>query len=185
MHYCSLNRHACHAHLFSSSGRPHAWMSELKARTHECNFLNRPCIGGPTPTKTSVWPSVQALPKNRNPNSMQDDTKTNLKLDVPESITSISRNPQKSSKLARPLNNTASTNEVALWSLQLYIVHFSKLPDSIQGALGVHFLICLQPWDQHPITYTMTFPRPLSILSPQGTFFHIPLRYTCHAYIIE
>jgi hypothetical protein len=60
---------------------------------------------------------------------------------------------------------------VALWALQLYIVHFSKLPDSIQGALGIHFSIRLQPWDQHPVIYTMIVPGPLFILSPRGTFF--------------
>jgi hypothetical protein len=144
---------------------------ELQACTHACNFLDRLCTGGPTPTKTPVRPSVQTLPKNRNPNSMQDDTTTNLKLVGPESAASISRNLQNSSKLARPLNNTTGTNEVALWALQLYIVHFSKLPDSIQGAPGIHFSICLHPRDQHPVIYTMTVPGPLFILSPRGPFF--------------
>jgi hypothetical protein len=49
------------------------------------------------------------------------------------------------------------TDEVALWSLQLYIVPFSKLPCSITGAHSIHFLIHLQPWDQDPTTYTTKF----------------------------
>jgi hypothetical protein len=134
-------------------------------------FLDRPCTGGPTPTKPPVRPSVQALPKNRNPNSMQEDTTTNLKLVDPDSTASISQNLPISSTIARPLNKTAGTNEVALWALQLYIVHFSKLPDSFLGAPGVLFSIRLQPRDQDPVTYTIPFPRPLSILSPRGALF--------------
>jgi hypothetical protein len=118
-----------------------------------------------------VRPSVQALPQNKNPTSMQEDTTTNLKLADPELASSISRNLQISSKIAYPLNKTTGTNEVALWALQLYIVHFSKLPDSILGAPGTRFSIRLQPWDQDPVTYIIPFPRPFSILIPRGTFF--------------
>jgi hypothetical protein len=60
---------------------------------------------------------------------------------------------------------------VALWALQLYIVHFSKLSDSIQGAPGIHFSIHLQPRDQHPVIYIMKIPMPLFILSPWGPLF--------------
>jgi hypothetical protein len=102
---------------------------------------------------------------------MQKDTKTNLKLIDPESATSISKNLQISYKITRPLNKTAGTNEVDLSALQLYIVHFSKLPNSILGALGTRFMICLQPRDQDPITYIIPFPRPFSILIPRRTFF--------------
>jgi hypothetical protein len=171
MRCCALHRCACHACLFSPLGHPHAWMSALQACTCAREFLDRPCTGGPTPTKPPVRPSVQALPKNRNPNSMQEDTTTNLKLVDPESTASISQNLQISSKIARPLNKTTGTNEVALWALQLYIVHFSKLPDSILGAPGARFSIRLQPRDQDPVTYIIPFPGPFSILSPGGTFF--------------
>jgi hypothetical protein len=65
----------------------------------------------------------------------------------------------------------AGTNEVALWAPQLYIVPFSKLPCSITGAQSIYFLIHLQPRDQDPATYTVTFPGSPSILGPGGAFF--------------
>jgi hypothetical protein len=128
-------------------------------------------LGGPHPQNPPVRPSVQALPKNKNPNSMQEDTTTNLKLIDPDSDASITQNLPISSTIARPLNKIAGTNEVALWALQLYIVHFSKLLDSFPGASGVLFLIRLQPQDQDPITYTIPFLESLSILSPWGSLF--------------
>jgi hypothetical protein len=63
------------------------------------------------------------------------------------------------------------TNEVAMWALQLYIVPFAKLPCSITGAWSIYFLICLQPRDQDPATYMVTFPESPSILSLRGEFF--------------
>jgi hypothetical protein len=74
----------------------------------------------------------------------------------------------------------AGTNEVALWALQLYIVPFSKLPCSITGAQSIHFLIHLQPRDQDPTTYTVTFPRVTIHPRPPGEHFsHITPRYAC------
>jgi hypothetical protein len=91
-----------------------------------------------------------------------------------------------SSIITHPLNKTVGTNEVTLWTLHLYIVHFSKLPDSFSRAPSVLFSIRLQPQDQDPITYTIPFPGPLSILIPQGHFSHLTLRYAClHSHIIE
>ena len=123
----------------------------------------------------------------QNPTFMQEDTTNNLKLVDPELTVSISRNLQKSSKIARPLNKTVGTNEVALWALQLYIVHFAKLPDLIPGAPNVCFSIRLQPWHQNPPTYTIIFPAPLSTPSPRGDFFTIlTLRYACsHTHLVE
>jgi hypothetical protein len=74
-----------------------------------------------------------------------------------------------------------STNEVAMWALQLYIGLFVKLPLIILGAPGVHFSICLQPRDQHPIIYIMIVPGPLFISSPWDTIFflHTLTRYAC------
>ena len=66
-----------------------------------------------------------------------------------------------------------------MWALQLYIGLFAKLPVTIPGALGVHFSICLQPWDQHPVIYITTIPGPLFILSPRATIFHTLIRYAC------
>jgi hypothetical protein len=43
----------------------------------------------------------------------------------------ISKSPLKTS---RQLTMVAGTNEVAFWALQLYIVHFAKIPCSITGA---------------------------------------------------
>jgi hypothetical protein len=69
-----------------------------------------------------------------------------------------------------------STNEVAMWALQLYIGLSAKLPNTIPGASGVHFLIRLHPWDLHPAIYIKTVPRPFFILSPQGTIFSYPIQ---------
>jgi hypothetical protein len=88
----------------------------------------------------------------------------------------ISQSPLNSS---RPITIAPSTNEVAMWTLQLYIGLFSKLPLTIPRAPGVHSSICLQPRDQHPVIYIMTVPRPLFILSPRDGIFHTLIRYTC------
>jgi hypothetical protein len=56
---------------------------------------------------------------------------------------------------------------------------FAKLPLTIPGAQGIHFSNRLHPWDQRPATYIIAVPGSLFILSPQGTFFHIMVRYTC------
>jgi hypothetical protein len=78
---------------------------------------------------------------------MQDDQTTNLILTDPQSDASCSPNRQNSSEIARPVTIAAGTNEVAMWSLQLYIGLFSKLPLTIPGAHGVHLSIHLQPRD--------------------------------------
>jgi hypothetical protein len=91
----------------------------------------------------------------------------------------ISKSPLKT---AHPVTLAAGTNEVAMWALQLYIGLFSKLPLTIPGAHGVHFLIRLQPQDQHPVIYIIEVPGPLFILSPRGAFFFIPWLGT-HAHI--
>jgi hypothetical protein len=158
-------------HLFSSLEHPHAWLSKIQLHTHAWESFDRPCTEGPTLTKTPCTTPVQPCPKKKTLSPMQEDTTTNLKLADPGMTTSIAQNLQISSQIARPLTTTAGTNEVALWALQLYIVHFSKLPDSILGAPGIHFSIHLQPRDQDPVTYTIPFPGPLSILSPRGAFF--------------
>jgi hypothetical protein len=88
----------------------------------------------------------------------------------------ISQSPLNAS---RPITIAASTNEVAMWALQLYIGLFAKLPLTIPGAHGVHFSIRLQPRDQHPVIYITTVPGPLFILSPRGTIFHTLIRYAC------
>jgi hypothetical protein len=59
---------------------------------------------------------------------------------------------------------------------------FAKLPLTIPGAHGVHFSICLQPRDQHPVIYITTIPGPLSILSPWGAFFSIPGQVRIHIF---
>jgi hypothetical protein len=64
-----------------------------------------------------------------------------------------------------------------MWALQLYRGLFAKLPLTIPGAHGVHFLIYLQPQDQHPVIYITTVPGPFFILSPWGTIFHTLIRY--------
>jgi hypothetical protein len=48
---------------------------------------------------------------------------------------------------------------------------FSKLPLTILGAQGVHFSNCLQPRDQHLVTYITAIPGSLFILSPRGALF--------------
>jgi hypothetical protein len=88
----------------------------------------------------------------------------------------ISQSPLNAS---RPITIAASTNEVAMWALQLYIGLFSKLPLTIPGAPGVHFSIRLQPRDQHPVIYITTVPGPLFILSPRDAIFHTLIRYAC------
>jgi hypothetical protein len=87
----------------------------------------------------------------------------------------ISQSPLNAS---RPITIVASTNEVAMWALQLYIGLFSKIPLTIPGAQGVHFSIHLQPRDQHPIIYITIVPGPLFILSPWDAIFHTLIRYT-------
>jgi hypothetical protein len=86
----------------------------------------------------------------------------------------ISKSPLNTS---HPITIVASTNEVAMWALQLYIGLFSKLPHTIPRAPGVHFSIRLQPRDQHPVIYIMTVPRPFFILSPLDAIFHTLTRY--------
>jgi hypothetical protein len=93
---------------------------------------------------------------------MQDDTTTNLKLVGPESTASISWNLQNSSKLACPLNNTTGTNEVALWALQLYIVHLAKTSRLNSGSSWRPFF--------DPSSATGLAPRHLPHDSPQATF---------------
>jgi hypothetical protein len=83
----------------------------------------------------------------------------------------ISQSPLNAS---RPITIATSTNEVAMWALQLYIGLFSKLPLTIPGAHGVHFLIRLQPQDQHLVIYITTVPGTLFILSPRGAIFSYP-----------
>ena len=80
-------------------------------------------------------------------------------------------------KTAHPVTIVAGTNEVAMWTLQLYIGLFSKLPLTISGAQGVHFSNRLQPWDQRPTTYIIVVLGWLFILSPGAPFFHIMVRY--------
>jgi hypothetical protein len=97
---------------------------------------------------------------------MQDDQNTNLKLTNPKSFPrspKISKSPLNTS---RPVTLEASTNEVEMWALQLYIGLSAKLPITIPGAPGVRSSIRLQPRDQHPVIYIKTFPRPLFILIP-------------------
>jgi hypothetical protein len=88
-------------------------------------------------------------------------------LDQPARTPVISKYPLKTS---RQLTMKAGTNEVALWAPQLYIVPFAKLPCSITRAQRIHFLIHLQPQDQDPTTYTITFPESPSTLGPGGAF---------------
>jgi hypothetical protein len=88
----------------------------------------------------------------------------------------ISQSPLNSSRL---ITIATSTNEVAMWALQLYRGLFANLPLTILGAHSVHFSICLQPQDQHPIIYITTVPGPLFILSPRGAIFHTLIRYAC------
>jgi hypothetical protein len=57
---------------------------------------------------------------------MQEDLTTNLTLMDPKSAGSISQNIQISPQNSRPVTLAASTNEVAIWALQLYIVPFAK-----------------------------------------------------------
>jgi hypothetical protein len=182
MHNCDLHRRAPHAHLFSSLEHPHARLSKIQPHTHAWESFDRPCTGGATLTKTPCTTPVQPCPKNKTLSPMQEDTTTNLKLTDPGTTASITQNLQISSQIARPLTKTTSTNEVALWALQLYIVLFANIPDSIPGAPNIHFSIRLQPRDQNPITYTIIFPRPLSILCPRGAFFSYPHSGT-HAHI--
>jgi hypothetical protein len=188
MRSCDSHRRAPHVHLFSSLECPLVWLSKIHPCTHARESFDRPCTRGPTLTKTPCTTPVQPCPKNKTLSPMQEDTTTNLKLVDPGMTTSITQNLQISSQIARPLTKTTGTNEVALWALQLYIVHFSKLPDSILGAPNVRFSICLQPWDQNPPTYTIIFPGPLSTPQPPGSIFFIilTLRYACsHSHLIE
>jgi hypothetical protein len=83
----------------------------------------------------------------------------------------ISHSPLNAS---RPITIATSTNEVAMWALQLYIGLFSKLQLTIPGVPGVHFLIRLHPQDQHPTIYITAVPGPLFILSPRGAIFSYP-----------
>jgi hypothetical protein len=160
--------HACFPHL----GAPHVHGSPnySRALVHVKHSIAR-ALGGPPSQNPLVRPSVQALPKKEPLATVQEDTTTNLKLVDPESAGSISQNLQISPQISRPITLAAGTNEVAMWALQLYIVPFSKLPYSILGAPSIHFPIRLQPRDQDPATYTVTFPGPPSILGPRGAFF--------------
>ena len=88
----------------------------------------------------------------------------------------ISKSPLNTSRL---VTLAASTNEVAMWALQLYIDLSAKLPITIPGAPGVRSSIHLQPRDQHAFIYITTVPGPLFILSTRGAFFHTLVRYTC------
>jgi hypothetical protein len=74
-------------------------------------------------------------------------------------------------KLLSSIHYSMGTNEVALWAHQPYIVPFSKLPHSVTGAQSLCFPIHLQPWDQGPAIYTVTFPGSPSELGPRGAFF--------------
>jgi hypothetical protein len=80
---------------------------------------------------------------------------------------------------SRPFIIAASTNEVVMWALQLYIGLFAKLPLTILGALGILLSICLQPRDQHLIIYITTVLGPLFIISPWDAIFHTLTRYAC------
>jgi hypothetical protein len=128
-------------------------------------------LGGTPSQNPPVRPSIQALPKKETLTTMQEDMTTNLTLTDPESAGLTSRNLQISPQTSRQSTTIAGTNEVALWALQLYIVHFSKLPYSILEAVSVRFPICLHPRDQDPTTYTVTFPGPPYLLGPRGSFF--------------
>jgi hypothetical protein len=154
----------------------HAYFPHLGAPMHDSPNYSRTLVcakhlithalGGPPSQNPLVRPSVQALPKKETLTTVQEDTTTNLKLVDPKSAGSISWNLQISPQTSRQSTMAAGTNEVAMWALQLYIVPFSKLPYSILGAPSVRFPIHLQPWDQDPTTYTVTFPGPPSILGP-------------------
>jgi hypothetical protein len=173
------NRHSHNAHLFSSLECTHVRLSKIHPCTHELEFSDHLRTRGSTLTKFPVRSSIQPLQKNKILITMQEDPTTNLTLAEFESTDSISQNLQISPQNSHPITLAIGTNEVALWALQLYIVPFVKLPGSILGALGNHFSFCLQPRDHYPTTYTISFPRTLSIIIAQGAFSHITLRYTC------
>jgi hypothetical protein len=86
----------------------------------------------------------------------------------------LPRNSQSHLNTSHPVTIATSTNEVAMWALQLYICLIVELPLTILGALGVHFLIHLHPRDQHPVIYIMTVHGPLFILSPWDAIFSYP-----------
>jgi hypothetical protein len=138
---------------------------------------------GATLTKPPVRPPYNPTQKNKTLSPMQEDTMTNPKLADPGKTTSIAQNLQISSQISRPLTTTTGTNEVALWALQIYIVCFAKIPDSIPGAPNICFSIHIQPQDQNPATYTIIFPKPLSTLSPWGDFFLSYSHSGMHAHI--
>jgi len=135
---------------------------------------------GPHPLNNPVQPSVQTLPKNWKPISMQDDQTTNLILANPQSAASSSLNLQISSE--KFLSNHYCSRYKWGGNVGPTAIYrpFSKLPLTIPGAHSVHFSIRLHPWDQHPVIYIIAVPGPLFILSPWGTFFfHTLVRYAC------
>jgi hypothetical protein len=68
-----------------------------------------------------------------------------------------------------------------LWAHHPYIVPFSKLPHSVTGAQSLCFLIHLQPRDQGPAIYTVTFPGSPSNLAPGSIF--LTSRPGTHAHV--
>jgi hypothetical protein len=97
-HGRTTNRRAHNACLCPPYRHPHAHLFGGQACTCACILPDRSHMWGPTRIKPPVRPSVQALPKNGNPNSMQDDQTTNLKLVGPRSNASSSRNLEISSE---------------------------------------------------------------------------------------
>jgi hypothetical protein len=97
-HKCIANRHVHNACLRPLYRCPHACLSSGKVRMCVHILSDRPHTWGPTCIKPPVRPSVQALPTNGNPNSMQDDQTTNLKLTCPRLAASFSQNLQISSE---------------------------------------------------------------------------------------
>jgi hypothetical protein len=98
MHSCATNKRAHSTRLCPPYRHPHTCLSGGQARTCAHILPDLSCTWGSTPIKPLVRPSVQPLPKNGTPISMQDDQTTNLKLTGPRSDASSSQNLQISSK---------------------------------------------------------------------------------------
>jgi hypothetical protein len=134
---------------------------------HSCVWIIRALAHwGPHPHIILLYDHLYNLAPKKILLIMQEVMTTNLALSNPGSIGLIFHNLQISPQTSRQSTMTTGTNEVAMWVLHLYIVPFSQLPYSILRDPSVCFPIHLQPWDQDPATYTVTFPRPLSILDP-------------------
>jgi hypothetical protein len=79
--------------------RVHPCMTIRIIGTHPCMHISiSPMHLGDHTHKTPVQPSIQALPINGKPTSMQEDKTTNLKLIGPELVASSSQNLQISSE---------------------------------------------------------------------------------------